>query len=887
MTQVAFPFDNALAYEAQWTKMARKWLNTGILKSELNEYATFADSTGMQVKVPSGRAWLEGHFHENDAQLALAIAAADPTNPRIDRVVLHLDWTNNLIDLRVLTGTPAVSPSAPAITQNSTIWEISLATVAVAAAAATIAAGNVTDTRAFVQNVDINATQTLTNKALTSPTMTSPTITSGNLNFSGTGQRITGDMSNAVQSNRLLIQNSVLNGATNFGIIPNGTSTTSQISLYNTSDAANAGILRLFVSGTTSTIGSSSQGTGSIPTTLAHTGYTSYTFDAAVTMAAALAVNATGSVFSAGNADTAVSIGNGSSGVSAAAQLFLKAPSTNTATLGGATVIYQRAATPIWHTGIDGVASSGAKSSATDFFFYNNSAYVAALSTGGVWTTTGQMKSLAGGGNPGFVNAPSANTDAAYISFSNGGGDFYIGRNNSTGSSLGSGSGAYSAIVRWEGATALSFSNAGSERMRIDSSGNFHIGSAAGAASSTSVGPTAVSTSYPGVRLLGTSGTVIGEISPRTDIPTLLIGTTSNHTVSLFTSNTIRAVLTAGGLFEVGGAAVSTGLSRVQIADGGNNSKLLFRNSGASAGNQNFDFYQDGTTLYMRIPTDNFSGATTAYALVRSTTSVSSHTWYVGSSTLALTIDSSGNVNQPGGNHSYGSLPATIGLIRVPNATAMSWRNGANTNNFQVYHDSSDNHNFGYTPDGDSALANGYLFNLKAAAAVGFQMRTISGGLPVRGVTYLNGLSVFNGASGTDNGAGTVTVSSNMFKGTTAYTNPDFVFEAAFTGKVERYVNNSAYAFYRERYKSAFPTLLEMRDAIRETWRFPLINDERMGLFTDEYNLGRDDVSLILHEQAFVYLWQHEDRITTAETRIEQLERENRELRELITAKGN
>ncbi|MES2405559.1 MAG: hypothetical protein V4567_14660, partial [Pseudomonadota bacterium] len=48
-------------------------------------------------------------------------------NPRIDRVVLRADFVNNNIVLDVLQGTPAVSPAAPALTQNTSIWEISLA----------------------------------------------------------------------------------------------------------------------------------------------------------------------------------------------------------------------------------------------------------------------------------------------------------------------------------------------------------------------------------------------------------------------------------------------------------------------------------------------------------------------------------------------------------------------------------------------------------------------------------------------------------------------------------------------------------------------------------------------------------------------------------------
>lgn len=150
MTQTYYPFDSgsgANVTEAQWSKMAQYWLNTGVIKGALNDLQVYADSTGLQVKVKSGRAWIQGHFFESDAEEVLAIASADATNPRIDRVIIRLDWTANTVQLAVLQGNPAVTPVAPALTQNVSRWEISLAQVRVNAVVSTIAAGNITDER--------------------------------------------------------------------------------------------------------------------------------------------------------------------------------------------------------------------------------------------------------------------------------------------------------------------------------------------------------------------------------------------------------------------------------------------------------------------------------------------------------------------------------------------------------------------------------------------------------------------------------------------------------------------------------------------------------------------------------------------------------------------
>jgi hypothetical protein len=84
----------------------------------------------------------------NDAAVTGTITAADPTNPRIDRVCLTVNDSaytgsiNNVV-VNVVAGTPAGSPTAPATPANS----ISLATVAVAAGATTITNANITDTR--------------------------------------------------------------------------------------------------------------------------------------------------------------------------------------------------------------------------------------------------------------------------------------------------------------------------------------------------------------------------------------------------------------------------------------------------------------------------------------------------------------------------------------------------------------------------------------------------------------------------------------------------------------------------------------------------------------------------------------------------------------------
>jgi hypothetical protein len=152
MTQVSYPFAKSLLLtDEQWSKIARHWVGTGVLSDLL----VFADSTGMQIKVNRGYAFIKGHYYESDQEMVLPISAANATNPRIDRVVISLDWSLGLAQLAVLQGVPAASPVAPAVTQNTAKWEIPLAQVRVDAGVTTVALAKITDERYFVRNANI------------------------------------------------------------------------------------------------------------------------------------------------------------------------------------------------------------------------------------------------------------------------------------------------------------------------------------------------------------------------------------------------------------------------------------------------------------------------------------------------------------------------------------------------------------------------------------------------------------------------------------------------------------------------------------------------------------------------------------------------------------
>ena len=122
-----------------------------------------------------------------------------------------------------------------------------------------------------------NTVSTLNNMTLANVTISSGTVSvanatvtgnvtmsGGNLSFTSTGQRITGDFSNATAANRVAFQSSTTNGNTLIGAIPNGTGLNADFRSFNNSDTTNAAFFQLGIanSGTEARLNSGITGTG-------------------------------------------------------------------------------------------------------------------------------------------------------------------------------------------------------------------------------------------------------------------------------------------------------------------------------------------------------------------------------------------------------------------------------------------------------------------------------------------------------------------------------------------------------------------------------------------------------------------------------------------------
>lgn len=148
MAQSSFPFENVDTTETQFSQMFRT-LNAGVNGTPAGTELKVSAGTGLQVSVALGQAMVRGHYYISTATELLTIGTANPSNPRIDTVVLRLDPVANSIVLAVVAGTAAASPVAPTLTQTDAgVFEFPLANVAVAAGAGTV--GAITDRRVFM-----------------------------------------------------------------------------------------------------------------------------------------------------------------------------------------------------------------------------------------------------------------------------------------------------------------------------------------------------------------------------------------------------------------------------------------------------------------------------------------------------------------------------------------------------------------------------------------------------------------------------------------------------------------------------------------------------------------------------------------------------------------
>ena len=158
---IGYPLDSHVTYKtdgtpvwdraissAPYRKLIKSLFSDGVLPNPSTNLQVSA-GTGMKVNLYAGFAICNGCQKLQETNMSLDIATASAVNDRIDTVILRLNDNDDVreCEFYVLTGTPAVSPVRPALTQTDSIWEIGLADVLVKANSTQISNANITDTR--------------------------------------------------------------------------------------------------------------------------------------------------------------------------------------------------------------------------------------------------------------------------------------------------------------------------------------------------------------------------------------------------------------------------------------------------------------------------------------------------------------------------------------------------------------------------------------------------------------------------------------------------------------------------------------------------------------------------------------------------------------------
>ena len=107
---------------------------------------------GLKVTVGAGRGWVHpsrftGYSITKREADTLTMPLADPSLPRIDRIVMRYDAGARAASLQVLQGTASSTPTAPAVSRTELIYDLCLAEITRPACSTSISTGQITDTR--------------------------------------------------------------------------------------------------------------------------------------------------------------------------------------------------------------------------------------------------------------------------------------------------------------------------------------------------------------------------------------------------------------------------------------------------------------------------------------------------------------------------------------------------------------------------------------------------------------------------------------------------------------------------------------------------------------------------------------------------------------------
>ena len=156
----SYPFTSRVTYDGQGLPQYDRAVDSAFLRKVFAQY--FSDGvfynptdalqvvagTGMQVHVKPGVCHIQGAMGIETAEREFPVPAAE-AQPRIDTVVARLDLSleHRSIDLYYVKGTATAEPQAPALTRNTTVWELGTANIRVESGTDTVTDEIIADTR--------------------------------------------------------------------------------------------------------------------------------------------------------------------------------------------------------------------------------------------------------------------------------------------------------------------------------------------------------------------------------------------------------------------------------------------------------------------------------------------------------------------------------------------------------------------------------------------------------------------------------------------------------------------------------------------------------------------------------------------------------------------
>lgn len=149
---LTYGFYNSLNHDRKYDSLQISRIFDGIINDGV--YQSIGDamivktSNGMTVSVGLGRAWFNHTWTLNDALYLVTIADAELALNRYDAVILEINSDNSVRanSIKVIKGTPAVSPVKPTLTKSDTVNQYPLAYIYVGAKVTEITQANIQNT---------------------------------------------------------------------------------------------------------------------------------------------------------------------------------------------------------------------------------------------------------------------------------------------------------------------------------------------------------------------------------------------------------------------------------------------------------------------------------------------------------------------------------------------------------------------------------------------------------------------------------------------------------------------------------------------------------------------------------------------------------------------